>query len=77
MKEIEISFKSERDKRQDKEGYGESDLMCFHHATRGRGYSRALLSRAFNKLIPKPEWEGMKRSEVIAHCYKYTDIKYR
>jgi hypothetical protein len=77
MKEIEINFKSERDKRQDSEGYGESDLMCFHYATKGGGYSKSLLSRAFTKLVPKEEWKGMNRAEVIAHVYKYSDPKYR
>lgn len=77
MNQIEFDLKSERMKRQDANGYGVSDLICFHYATKGRGYNKSLLSRAFSKLIPRSEWEGMNRAEVIEHVYKFSDPKYR
>ena len=81
MKEIEISFKSECERNGytgDYESYqGPSFIMMFHKVTRGKGYPKSLLSKAFTKLVPKSEYDGMKRSEVIQHCYKFSDKKYK
>lgn len=81
MKQIEIDFKSETRNNGYKGNYedyqGKSLLMIFHEVTRGMGYSKTLLSRAFTRLVPPEEWKGMRRSEVIQHCYKFTDVKYR
>jgi len=81
MKEIEKNFKSEAKNNGytgDYEDYqGTSFIIMFHKVTRGMGYSKTLLSRAFTKLVPKAEYQGMRRSEVIQHCYDFSDPKYK
>ena len=45
------------------------DYIVFAKAIAGQGFSKVRLARAFNKLVPKDDYDPKEKKELLAHLY--------
>lgn len=62
MRSIEATFNLIRDRE-----HFWSDYVCFAEAIRGRRYQARQIAQWFKKLVPKDEYIGCDKKELLAH----------
>ncbi len=46
-----------------------SDYTCFSHAISGKGFSKKIISRYFNKLVDKGDYSREDKKEVLERLF--------
>lgn len=70
MKEIEINFKSECDKNPHL-----AEIINFSSIVGYKGYSRAVIERMFDQLVPKDNYMKRDREELLQGLFVYSQKK--
>jgi hypothetical protein len=49
-----------------------SDYTCFSHAVSGKGFSKKIVSRYFNKLVDKGDYSREEKKEILKGLFGYS-----